>query len=305
MSKEEGKYVLKSLLQIIENRIKEIGLNQSMVYWSIDYSKIDKAHVEQDFALSIIDKLIQNLQELQDQCKTAESNTSEQPQKKIKIDQDSLNKTNIPKQNNQEDIQVHQDIDWTLVQVTANKSEIDRRISAFMQQKQNEVNLVNIREFCNIVENNQENVGSCARTDAIFVPRYGQKSHIKVTRVGNTSTSDEAQALSHVTDNTKLSGNPKVTCTESRVTERLHNIEHHLGFTPGKPVPLDVYERIRDLESRILHLESLSPEYFDKNKVCQTSRSRASNSSSLESMSLSTIDERISALKNMLLNRSR
>lgn len=32
----------------------------------------------------------------------------------------------------------------------------------------------------------------------------------------------------------KLSGHPKVTCTEPYVTERLHNIEHHLGFTPGR-----------------------------------------------------------------------
>lgn len=187
----------------------------------------------------------------------------------------------------------------------------------------------------------------------------------------------------------KLSGHPKVTCTEPYVTERLHNIEHHLGFTPGrssvineiillhydkcinndierqhgrfglkysrilarvlipssvffrkaifwreteaymlyvlwgslwgltfwretdalmlfdrhfggkqtrpcfepdidviagnfdrclilvfsfsgKPVPLDVYERIRELETRILHLESLSPEYFNKSNVSRT-----------------------------------
>lgn len=33
-----------------------------MVYWSTDYSKIDDAHVDQDFARSIIDRLIQQLQ---------------------------------------------------------------------------------------------------------------------------------------------------------------------------------------------------------------------------------------------------
>jgi len=31
----------------------------------------------------------------------------------------------------------------------------------------------------------------------------------------------------------------------------------------GRPIPGDVYERIQNLESRILQLESLSPEYFD------------------------------------------
>lgn len=31
----------------------------------------------------------------------------------------------------------------------------------------------------------------------------------------------------------------------------------------GKPVPGSVYERIQNLENRILQLESVSPEYFD------------------------------------------
>jgi len=31
----------------------------------------------------------------------------------------------------------------------------------------------------------------------------------------------------------------------------------------GKPVPSDVYQRIQNLEMRILQVESMSPEYFD------------------------------------------
>lgn len=47
------------------------------------------------------------------------------------------------------------------------------------------------------------------------------------------------------------------------IQERLQNMEKHLGLTKDVPVPQDVYGRLKALEDRILHLESLSPEYFD------------------------------------------
>ncbi|KAK5886704.1 hypothetical protein CesoFtcFv8_017709 [Champsocephalus esox] len=74
--------------------------------------------------------------------------------------------------------------DDVMVQIRAKKSEIERRISAFMERKQMEINENNVREFCNVIDCNQEN--SCARTDAVFTPYPGFKSHVKVTRVVNT-----------------------------------------------------------------------------------------------------------------------
>ncbi|XP_073466115.1 MAP3K12-binding inhibitory protein 1 isoform X2 [Aquarana catesbeiana] len=67
--------------------------------------------------------------------------------------------------------------DPAVVQIQAGKSEIDRRILAFMERKQAEINENNVREFCNVIDCNQEN--SCARTDAVFTPFPGFKSHIK------------------------------------------------------------------------------------------------------------------------------
>ncbi|KAF7662919.1 hypothetical protein LDENG_00222900, partial [Lucifuga dentata] len=67
--------------------------------------------------------------------------------------------------------------DDVMVQIKAGKSEIDRRISAFMERKQMEINENNVREFCNVIDCNQEN--SCARTDAVFTPYPGFKSHVK------------------------------------------------------------------------------------------------------------------------------
>jgi len=43
------------------------------------------------------------------------------------------------------------------------------------------------------------------------------------------------------------------------LNERISASEHRMGI--NKPVPKDVYERLKNIEDRILHLESISPEY--------------------------------------------
>lgn len=42
-------------------------------------------------------------------------------------------------------------VDPSLVQITANKAEIDRRIAAFLRKKQLDVDIHNQREFCNLL----------------------------------------------------------------------------------------------------------------------------------------------------------
>ncbi|CAH3173664.1 unnamed protein product, partial [Porites evermanni] len=178
------------------------------------------------------------------------------PAKKLKLDeqQNTLSVSN--------DIT---ELDESLIQVKAGKAEIDRRISAFIQRKRVEVDLLNKREFCNILDMENSNEFRCARTDAVFVHRLGQKSHIKVTKVDNTSTTSEAQALGpEISTRTSPQLETK-SCPG--VEERLRNIETHLGYKPGRPVPSDVYKRLADLELKVLRLEGLSPEYFTQNQV--------------------------------------
>lgn len=43
------------------------------------------------------------------------------------------------------------------------------------------------------------------------------------------------------------------------VDERLQNLEQHLLV--NQPIPTDIYERIKQIEARVLELESMSPEY--------------------------------------------
>ncbi|XP_006932871.1 MAP3K12-binding inhibitory protein 1 isoform X5 [Leopardus geoffroyi] len=141
--------------------------------------------------------------------------------------------------------QIH--VDPEVVQIKAGKAEIDRRISAFIERKQAEINENNVREFCNVIDCNQEN--SCARTDAIFTPYPGFKSHVK-----------------------------------------------------GGPVPRDIYQRIKKLEDKILELEGISPEYFHS---VSFSGKRRKVQPPQQNYSLAELDEKISALRQALLRKSR
>ncbi|KXJ08204.1 MAP3K12-binding inhibitory protein 1 [Exaiptasia diaphana] len=276
------------VLYVIENTLKQSKLADDGVQLDINYNKVDNSAFTNRDGLILIRSLVEELQKLK-----ADYEKKSMDSGAMKMASDD-----------------HDDIEWSLVQVKADKAEIDRRISAFIQQKQNEVDMVNKREFCNIVDASQESQDvSCARTDALFVPRFGQKSHIKVTRVGNTSTSDEAQALGKISDITRHYGKPKVICSEPSVTERLHNLENHLGFSSGGPVAHDIYEVLKQLENRVLFLESLSPEYFNPHTL-QRNRSyvlgkQSTISPSYEGMSLDAIDERIAVLKNSLHQKTR
>ncbi|XP_051002309.1 MAP3K12-binding inhibitory protein 1 isoform X1 [Acomys russatus] len=192
--------------------------------------------------------------------------------------------------------QVH--FDPEVVQIKAGKAEIDRRISAFIERKQAEINENNVREFCNVIDCNQEN--SCARTDAIFTPYPGFKSHVKVSRVVNTygpQTRPEGIAGS----GHKPTGTLR-DCGNQAVEERLQNIEAHLRLQTGGPVPRDIYQRIKKLEDKILELEGISPEYFQS---VNFSGKRRKVQPPQQNYSLAELDEKISALKRALLRKSR
>ncbi|GAA6223301.1 MAP3K12-binding inhibitory protein 1 [Lates japonicus] len=184
--------------------------------------------------------------------------------------------------------------DDVMVQIRAGKSEIERRISAFMERKQMEINENNVREFCNVIDCNQEN--SCARTDAVFTPYPGFKSHVKVTRVVNTygpQTRGGGEAG-------EQQRGPMVRhCGNTAIEERLHNIENHLKLPTAGPVPLSVYQRLKKLEDRILELEGLSPEYFQSTSHLH----KRPKTSPAQVCSLTELDEKINAVKAALLKR--
>ncbi|XP_033844069.1 MAP3K12-binding inhibitory protein 1 [Periophthalmus magnuspinnatus] len=194
-------------------------------------------------------------------------------------------------------VAVESQSDDVMVQIRAGKSEIERRISAFMERKQMEINENNVREFCNVIDCNQEN--SCARTDAVFTPYPGFKSHVKVTRVVNTYGPQTLMG-SNPSDLQQAQGSAlPQDCGNSAIEERLQNIEEHLKLPSAGPVPLSVYHRIKKVEDRILELEGLSPEYFQST----THLHKRPKITQPQSCSLTELDEKISVVKAALLKK--
>ncbi|TDG99081.1 hypothetical protein EPR50_G00207190 [Perca flavescens] len=184
-----------------------------------------------------------------------------------------------------------------MVQIRARKSEIERRISAFMERKQMEINENNVREFCNVIDCNQEN--SCARTDAVFTPYPGFKSHVKVTRVVNIYGPQTRGGGGQGEAGDQQRGPMARDCGNAAIEERLHNIETHLKLPTAGPVPLSVYQRLKKLEDRILELEGLSPEYFQSASHLH----KRPRTSPAQACSLTELDEKITAVKAALLKR--
>lgn len=95
---------------------------------------------------------------------------------------------------------------------------------------------------------------------------------------------------------------PMHDCGNQAVEERLQNIEAHLRLQTGGPVPRDIYQRIKKLEDKILELEGLSPEYF-QSVSCSGKRRKVQ--SPHQSYSLAELDEKINAIKQALLRKTK
>ncbi|XP_059475300.1 molybdopterin synthase catalytic subunit isoform X1 [Neocloeon triangulifer] len=155
-----------------------------------------------------------------------------------------------------------------MIQIKAKPEEVRRRIEAFISRKRDDVNRINIRDFCSSAwKNDGDKSGSadmddsCARVNAVLVPRKDGKSHLKIRRVVNewgpqTRSFDPGPSTS--AEENKSRDLPQ------GVAERLQNIERHLQLEENseKPVARDVYARLKVIEDRILFLEGISPEYF-------------------------------------------
>ena len=210
------------------------------------------------------------------------------------------------------------EVDSALVQITASRSEMDRRIEAFIQRKRAELNNSNVLEFCNR-HISEDPEFSCARVDSVLVGRRDGKSHFRQSQVVNH---DGPQTKSKLTPpkrvKTELNSSATATNDDNElpagIRERLVDLEKKVPIIAAKgPVPKDVYARIKALEDRVRYLEGVSPEYFcnfvKKESVTDSGLTSGSTGASERgedlAKSLSGINSRIQQLQASLMVKKR
>ena len=214
------------------------------------------------------------------------------------------------------------EVDSALVQITASRAEIDRRIDAFVQRKRAELNNANVLEFCNR-HISEEPEFSCARVDSVIVGRKDGKSHFRQSQVVNP---DGPQTKSRPTPPKRIKTESSELESPSRtaaaddseipvgIRERLVELEKKAPIiTPGGPVPKEVYARIKALEDRVRYLEGVSPEYFNnsvKKESIADNGPTAGSAAAVErsediAKSLSGINSRIQQLQASLMIKKR
>jgi len=180
--------------------------------------------------------------------------------------------------------------DEKYVQVTCSNTELKRRIESFMQRKRAESDAFNRREFCTIAT--KPNEASCARTNAIYVPRQSNKSLLQIENIRNNTnhveqriTAGRSMRTWHPTHPSSISTSSSSSLSSSsssslssetlfgnipsHLQERISNLNTVLskGYDDDEDkltCGTNVFAKIKDLESRVLFLETLSPEYFQQ-----------------------------------------
>lgn len=212
----------------------------------------------------------------------------EQPNKTDELHLEAANRNQLSNRNDESH----------LIQIKASNDEIDRRIAAFIEQKRQEVDEYNRKEFCSVFTDEDPD-DSCARVNAVFLSRPGGKSHIKVSKVVNLHGPQ-----TQITSPLKIK-EEKPDDVLPGVEERLRNIEEHLKIKTGPKInKTNVYSRLKQLENRILYLEGISPEYFDHSvppqKQRKVDRFVKQETSIDQELSLDDIDAKMSILKEKL-----
>ncbi|OWR45318.1 molybdopterin synthase catalytic subunit isoform X1 [Danaus plexippus] len=149
-------------------------------------------------------------------------------------------------------------IDKNLVQINVSNEELEKRIRNFIERKRDQVNLSNIQDFIPVKsENEKEDTDTCARVRTLFVKRSDSKGHLKIRKVHNEWG---PQTVRQEPAKIKKDGD-----LPPSISERVCAIETYLNTGP---VAKDIYKRLKDMEDKINHLQSVSPEYsmFWKNK---------------------------------------
>ncbi|KAF5292824.1 hypothetical protein FQA39_LY13869 [Lamprigera yunnana] len=161
-----------------------------------------------------------------------------------------------------------------LIQIKANSEEIERRIGKYIERKRDEINQSNIRDFCSRDVGDVDEF-SCARIDATLVKRKDSKGHLQgilyLVKIDNLKKNLVSRVLNtYHRDQGSFEFLRNYDINKNGIEERITNAETQLSI--DNPVNKNIYKRLQVIEDRLLHLESISPEYiqfWDKTKCFQ------------------------------------
>ncbi len=182
--------------------------------------------------------------------------------------------------------------DPSLVQIHATKEELDQRMDAFIAAKRVENNKANILEFCGRTVNDDDinaqleqddhdqdsSNSTCARTDSVLIRKRGSKSHLRKSVVDNLTGPGRASA----SGDPVLAGNSNGEngISGPALNERLENVEAAVLSSESmsnRPVPKDVYSRLKALEDRVLLMERLNPSLFQQSELTNNQSANTSD----------------------------
>lgn len=140
-------------------------------------------------------------------------------------------------------------IDATQVQVVASKAELDRRIAAFIAGKRQEINRLNVIEFCHRFEEEEAAGESCARVDAVLVKKENSRGHLRTSSSINTADLQLVGTEAHCArdkgvamSSTLLPVSDSGACYSEPLHNRLQEVEERV-FRDNRPLPTELYSR--------------------------------------------------------------
>ncbi|KAK2714080.1 MAP3K12-binding inhibitory protein 1-like [Artemia franciscana] len=147
-------------------------------------------------------------------------------------------------------------------QINASHDTIWKRINTLIEVKRKEADIANVYEFCGEAQST-----ACARTSAVLYKRKDGISHLRRSRVENPYGPQTDPSLTYETN--------------WALQERLGAVEEHLNV---KPVAKDIYQRLQNVENKLLLLESVTPEYGHNlsKKIMSENVAEAKNNDTLE-----------------------
>ncbi|EDW83962.1 uncharacterized protein Dwil_GK13883 [Drosophila willistoni] len=164
----------------------------------------------------------------------------------------------------------NENISDKLVQIRVHDDELSKRVECFVRRKRMEINMLNVRDFTQNqslphVLNNEEAEVSCARTQGAVIKQEQSNCHLKVRRVNNKSGPQQmhlrpnyAQELNKLMGSSESSCDPSGQVQNDLANNRLRTIESYMGLSANNQ---SLLSRLKQVENRILLLESTSPEY--------------------------------------------